>query len=627
VWSAFRFAPYLRLLLLTHHSRQLRTQLATVRRVLKPLAGVGIVLAAFVCFCAWVGMLLYGGHSVEGSQKLPNFGETAWQLTILLTTCNFPDVMMPAYTSSRSAILFFGAFLLIGTLFLLNLILAVVVNAHKEQVEAVQQSTTAFRERSLRHAYLILQAGGARGGEAPMAELQAFTLLDVFLELNHYKEIAHIDSEQARLAFAALDRSGEGTISLDEFLHLAQVLELRFERANRSTWIGSRLSRLLARGITLRLAEVVRSAAFENAIDLALTANGGVLLMEQWDLLNGSEHAPAAEIFSGRIDSWWNVAEVFFTSLFVAEMCLKLLVLGFYEYVRSLKNCLDAFVSLTAVVVTALVYLPNSFSDSRYIRYVLALRLVRLLRLLGVVPQVRAVSSTFVHMLPAASDLLKVLCALIFTYAALGVYLFGGLVQSEPPRPSSQSDFGTLGYYPNNFNDMGSACVTCFELLIVNNWFVICEGIVEASGTVWARLYFLSFYILAVLVCLNIFVAFAIESFDRVRSDMESPTLEPGSTPDSRTVQALIRGRSARFDAAKITGTSTGVTGEFRAVARRAMLMEVFSQVARPADDGDVRRAAASGTPAVLDLLGSREPIAERAESVNPGEPGQLPCV
>ena len=43
-------------------------------------------------------------------------------------------------------------------------------------------------------------------------------------------------------------------------------------------------------------------------------------------------------------------------------------------------------------------------------------------------------------------------------------------------RPSNTTAYGAAGYYANSFNDMGSAWVTCFELLIVNNWFVICDG-------------------------------------------------------------------------------------------------------------------------------------------------------
>ena len=36
-------------------------------------------------------------------------------------------------------------------------------------------------------------------------------------------------------------------------------------------------------------------------------------------------------------------------------------------------------------------------------------------------------------------------------------------------------------YYANNFNDLASGLVVCFELLVVNNWFIICEGFAQVA--------------------------------------------------------------------------------------------------------------------------------------------------
>jgi len=40
--------------------------------------------------------------------------------------------------------------------------------------------------------------------------------------------------------------------------------------------------------------------------------------------------------------------------------------------------------------------------------------------------------------------------------------------------------------------------VTLFELMVVNNWFVIMDGFVAVTND-WARLYFMLFYICAVV--------------------------------------------------------------------------------------------------------------------------------
>ena len=65
--------------------------------------------------------------------------------------------------------------------------------------------------------------------------------------------------------------------------------------------------------------------------------------------------------------------------------------------------------------------------------------------------------------------------------------------------------------------------VVCFELLVVNNWYEICDGFVAvapwrfgwgAGSLVLVRIFFVSIYVLGVLVCLNIVIAFSIEAFE-----------------------------------------------------------------------------------------------------------------
>ena len=61
----------------------------------------------------------------------------------LLTTANFPDVMLPAYQKNYFSMIFFVSFLLVGLFFLLSLLLASVFNKFKgrlkERIEKNEQ--------------------------------------------------------------------------------------------------------------------------------------------------------------------------------------------------------------------------------------------------------------------------------------------------------------------------------------------------------------------------------------------------------------------------------------------------------------------------------------------------------
>ena len=64
-------------------------------------------------------------------------------LLVLLTTANFPDVMLAIYAKRRASCLFFVAFVLLGLFLLMNLILAAVFRNYKAQAADVTDVTDA----------------------------------------------------------------------------------------------------------------------------------------------------------------------------------------------------------------------------------------------------------------------------------------------------------------------------------------------------------------------------------------------------------------------------------------------------------------------------------------------------
>lgn len=66
-------------------------------------------------------------------------------------------------------------------------------------------------------------------------------------------------------------------------------------------------------------------------------------------------------------------------------------------------------------------------------------------------------------------------------------------------------------YYLNNFDNILNSFVTLFELTVVNNWYIIMEGVTSQTSH-WSRLYFMTFYIVTMVV-MTIIVAFILEAF------------------------------------------------------------------------------------------------------------------
>ena len=62
-------------------------------------------------------------------------------------------------------------------------------------------------------------------------------------------------------------------------------------------------------------------------------------------------------------------------------------------------------------------------------------------------------------------------------------------------------------------NDILATFKILFDCLVVNDWHVFADGYAIVAGTRWARLYFVAFHILSVLVVMSIVIAFILEAF------------------------------------------------------------------------------------------------------------------
>lgn len=60
----------------------------------------------------------------EADSYFLNFEETIFNLFVLMTTTNFPDIMLPAYKHNRISFLFFVFFLVGATILFTNMIIA-----------------------------------------------------------------------------------------------------------------------------------------------------------------------------------------------------------------------------------------------------------------------------------------------------------------------------------------------------------------------------------------------------------------------------------------------------------------------------------------------------------------------
>lgn len=119
---------------------------------------------------------------------------------------------------------------------------------------------------------------------------------------------------------------------------------------------------------------------------------------------------------------------------------------------------------------------------------------------------------TLVHVIPATAPILALQFLVCSLFALLGMHLFGGLIYKDNPALEG-TEYALHKFYGFNFNDYPSAMATCFNLCVVNKWYVFMDAYAAVTGTRWSRAYFIGFWAIAVAFTLNVVVAFFAEAF------------------------------------------------------------------------------------------------------------------
>eukprot|EP00803_Ostreobium_quekettii_P002205 evm.model.scf_1276.1 EVM.evm.TU.scf_1276.1 scf_1276:563-2464(-) len=491
---------------------------------------------------------------IEENLYFSSLLEGMWTLIVLTTTNNSPNMIMPAYTANRLAILYYMLFLLLAYFFGLNMITAIIYKEYNNSRENNSAKRLAQREESLRQAFALLDEGSG--------SLSAEKMMEMFKELNRATEIDYIAEDRARLLFAAVDADGNKAVTEEEFMSVCDVLQVRFVEMKMAVPLEVRFPVMFKKRWFRSFCSFINGKLFEYIIDGLLLMNAVLFAMESAQTVGwNTENMTYLSVMS-------DIMETCFSLLFVLEVVAKVYVNGWATYWRKFSNKFDFVVTVATVVASLYVYLPGAYSNAKLIRWLQACRILRVVRFLVRWRSFRVIGTTFVKMLGPATRLLKVLFVIIFLFSALGVEIFGGKINRDPnspyraelenkahgfAHPAKEYDFVAV-----NFNDMLSGMVTLFMFLVVNNWDTLVSGFVAVTSP-WFRIFFVAFHFLGVLLCLNVATSFIIDI-----------AIEFYSVDDKRKVifdggEAIV-GNEIIIEADSITGTETGLKGRYRAI-------------------------------------------------------------
>ena len=469
----------------------------------------------------------------EGNLYFSSFREAFVSLLVLLTTANNPDSMLPVYTQNRFYAIYFIVFVGLCTYIILNLLTAVIYNQFRGYLKKSVQSSFFRRRVGLRAAFIMLCVRNRDRHNGLELEI---ILKETIITLLHN---VHMKKKYQPEMFNMIESTSRSTnyFSWVQFRSLFDVLSRKPDKPNTEDELLSK------RRWFARFQLVVRHNFFMYLTHVISVIHAGfitIILITDYNR-NFAHH-----------DSALMVGNFFFIIYYLLELIVKMLALGVKGYLKKLGNIYEGLVTLVliALMITYIVKFGSPIHRSHpsdeeakrintsLISLIRIITICVILRLLRVVPHIQKLYVVVVTVIDLISHLrgfMGIIVAVYYFFAILGMQLFADNYKLEKISPSQCTDellhaknctqYQQLTYYANNFHDFAAALVVLWDVMVVNNWYIFLDGYMWMT-TAWAQLYFIAWWLVSVIVCVNLFIALVLEAFisrwERVQQHQES---------------------------------------------------------------------------------------------------------
>uniref|UniRef100_A0A5S6QUK1 Voltage-dependent calcium channel type A subunit alpha-1 n=1 Tax=Trichuris muris TaxID=70415 RepID=A0A5S6QUK1_TRIMR len=431
-------------------------------------------------------------HCPEGTTCLehwvgPNYGITSFDniafamLTVFqcITMEGWTNVMYYTNDSQGDTFnwLYFIPLIILGSFFMLNLVLGVLSGEFAKERERVENRREFLKlrrqqkiEREL-NGYLewICKAEEVILGEERTTEEER----KVIMEARHLA----VSKQLKQL----VQQSTETEDDLEDFEDADYAGEVAGRR-KRSIFIGVRRFRLSARRLvkTQFAYWLVVTLVFLNTVCVAIEHHG----QPQW------------------LDDFLYYAEFVFLGIFLFEMLVKIFGLGIGPYFQSSFNIFDFIVIIGSLLEVIWEELKGGSFGISVLR---ALRLLRIFKVTKYWTSLRNLVVSLMNSMRSILSLLFLLFLFILIFALLGMQLFGGEFNFDEGRP------------PTHFDTFPVALITVFQILTGEDWNEVMYLAIESQGGIYAggmiySVYFIILVLFGNYTLLNVFLAIAVDN-------------------------------------------------------------------------------------------------------------------
>ena len=506
-------------------SSKIRDIFTTLLKTVPSLIDVSFLVILWLTSFAIAGVYLFRGRYDAYDYQFNNFYSAFVAIFVLWTTENYPDVTWGALEWNPLYSIFFVVFVAVAVFVLTTVVIALIFNAYRESRKAKLLSNRINDRLVLAAAFRFLDESD---------EKDDFINFETWMNLlKHIKP--KVDDDYAKAIFTVVDAQ-EDRIDLMEFFELCDILLDDIEVED--TKLLSEKS--FAGKIQHYFVWLYSSKIYGIIIFILLSINFAAMAVVY------NPYIATSQWFWGCF-----LVNLAIATILLLEQFVKLLGLRPWIFVKSNWNWYDLILSMTGFVACGMVgvlkYYPEGFGDLYFAGYLItqydglfrasqALQVVILFRLITCSSRLQYLVANIMRLIPIMTNITLMVLIIIYVYAIIGMELFAGR--------TTPTDY--VSPY-HDFNSFFDALLVLFQLLTTSNWHTVMYAYAAVTGW-WATVYFMSFYIIVVVLILNLVIALVLEQFEFLydKSKAEETLLELNSDDKEENERPVEEGDDER---------------------------------------------------------------------------------
>ncbi|NXU74303.1 TPC2 protein, partial [Oreotrochilus melanogaster] len=331
-----RIRRILRPFFLLQNSSMMKKTLKSINSTLPEMASVVLLLAVHLSLFTMFAMLLFARtkQDKEWMKYFRNLPDSLTSLLVLLTTANNPDVMIPAYSKNRAYSIFFILFTVLGNLFLMNLLTAIIYNQFRGYLLKSVQSSLFRRRLGIRAAFEVLSSLKETVANAQQSHVSVEALLRVVQKVD-------MDHRCKQTITRSLKMCSSDKLSAAQFQKFFEELD---KDAIKQHPPSPEYQSLFMQKVQFAFGHAY-FGYLGNVVALANIISICVVLVMDAD----KQPSERDDFFLGAINC-------FFILYYLLEMLLKIVAMGLKRYLSYPSNIFDGLLTVILLIATFAVY-------------------------------------------------------------------------------------------------------------------------------------------------------------------------------------------------------------------------------------------------------------------------------